>query len=136
MQKSKVFCPLQNVISHIQTKNYGCPEYRIFEGHEILDFYIQQIRDFVFNSQLIFDLPVLFFYKLPSDNMIKVDKELCKGCNICTEFCPFKVYEQSKKPNKKGVRLPTPEHEDRCTKCGLCALMCPDQAIRVEDKEE
>ena len=68
--------------------------------------------------------------------MIKVDKELCKGCNICTEFCPFKVYEQSKKPNKKGVRLPTPKHEERCTKCGLCALMCPDQAIRVEDKEE
>lgn len=83
-----------------------------------------------------FVLPVLFFYKLPSDNMIKVDKELCKGCNICTEFCPFKVYEQSKKPNKKGVRLPTPEHEERCTKCGLCALMCPDQAIRVEEKEE
>lgn len=128
---------MRNVISHIQTKNYGCPEDGIFEGHKIVDFYIQQIREFVFNSQLIiFDLPVLFFYKLPSDNMIKVDKELCKGCNICTEFCPFKVYEQSKKPNKKGVRLPTPEHEDRCTKCGLCALMCPDQAIRVEEKEE
>ncbi len=68
--------------------------------------------------------------------MIKVDKELCKGCNICTEFCPRKVYEESEEPNKKGVRLPTPKHEEKCTKCNLCVLMCPDQAIHVEEKEE
>jgi len=77
-----------------------------------------------------------YFINFPVITMIKVDKELCKGCNICTEFCPFKVYEQSKKPNKKGVRLPTPKHEEMCTKCNLCALMCPDQAIRVKDEKE
>jgi len=68
--------------------------------------------------------------------MIKVDEKLCKGCNICTEFCPRKVYEQSEKLDKKGVHLPVPNHEEKCTKCNLCALMCPDQAIQVEEKEE
>jgi 2-oxoglutarate ferredoxin oxidoreductase subunit delta len=68
--------------------------------------------------------------------MIKVDEKLCKGCNICTEFCPRKVYEQSEKLDKKGVHLPVPKHEEKCTKCNLCALMCPDQAIQVEETEK
>jgi len=68
--------------------------------------------------------------------MITVNENLCKGCNICTEFCPKKVYEQSKTPNKKGVRLPVPAHGERCTRCGTCTLMCPDQAIRVGEEDE
>jgi 2-oxoglutarate ferredoxin oxidoreductase subunit delta len=68
--------------------------------------------------------------------MITVNENLCKGCNICTEFCPRKVYEQSEKLNKKGVRLPVPKNEDKCKKCGICALMCPDQAIKVDEKNE
>lgn len=69
-------------------------------------------------------------------NMITVNKNLCKGCNICTEFCPQKVYEQSEKLNKKGIRLPIPKNEEKCKKCGLCALLCPDQAIKVDEKDE
>ncbi|WP_414469672.1 4Fe-4S dicluster domain-containing protein [Methanobacterium sp. ACI-7] len=68
--------------------------------------------------------------------MIKVDENLCKGCNICTEFCPRKVYEQSEELDKKGVHLPVPKNEEKCTKCNLCALMCPDHAIHVEESEE
>ena len=68
--------------------------------------------------------------------MIKVDEKLCKGCNICTEFCPRKVYEQSKELDGKGVHLPVPVNEKECKKCNLCALMCPDLALHVEEKEE
>jgi 2-oxoglutarate ferredoxin oxidoreductase subunit delta len=46
------------------------------------------------------------------------------------------VYEQSGKLNKKGVRVPVPVNKKECSKCGLCALMCPDQAIKVEEKDE
>ncbi len=67
--------------------------------------------------------------------MIKVDEKLCKGCNICSEFCPQKVYEQSKELDSKGVHLPVPKNEEKCRKCNLCALMCPDQAIYVGDEE-
>lgn len=68
--------------------------------------------------------------------MIKVDENLCKGCNICTEFCPRKVYEQSKELDKKGIYLPVPENEEKCTKCHLCVLMCPDQAIEIDEKSK
>jgi len=70
------------------------------------------------------------------DVMIIIDKKLCKGCNICTEFCPHQVYEESGTLNKKGVHVPIPEHEERCTKCQVCSLMCPDQAIKVDEEDE
>ncbi|HEY0196009.1 MAG TPA: ferredoxin family protein [Methanobacterium sp.] len=68
--------------------------------------------------------------------MITVNEKLCKGCNLCTEFCPRKVYKESKELNKKGIHVPTPVDEEKCTKCGLCVLMCPDQAIKVEEEEQ
>lgn len=69
-------------------------------------------------------------------NMIKLDPNLCKGCNICMEFCPKQVYEQSKTLDRKGVHIPIPKNQDKCSKCDLCALMCPDQAIKVEEDDE
>lgn len=68
--------------------------------------------------------------------MITVDEKLCKGCNLCTEFCPKKVYQLSGEHNKKGIHIPVPVDEDKCKKCGLCALLCPDQAIKVEEEED
>jgi len=47
---------------------------------------------------------------------------------------PVKVYRESGLLNKKGVQVPVPENEDKCTQCQLCAMMCPDQAIRVDEK--
>lgn len=67
--------------------------------------------------------------------MIKIDSELCKGCDLCIESCPRHVYQKSSKENKKGVYLPFPENEEKCNKCHLCELMCPDQAITVEDED-
>ena len=66
--------------------------------------------------------------------MNKVDSELCKGCDICVEFCPKEVYIKSSEQNKKGVYLPFSENEENCNKCHLCELMCPDQAITIEDE--
>ena len=68
--------------------------------------------------------------------MITIDEKLCKGCNICTEFCPHRVYEESETLNKKGVHVPVPENEERCTKCQVCSLLCPDQAIKVDEEDE
>lgn len=60
-----------------------------------------------------------------------VDPDLCKGCGICIDKCPFKVFEMSDRVGSYGEPLPNPVREDRCTGCGVCVLLCPDFAIRV-----
>jgi 2-oxoglutarate ferredoxin oxidoreductase subunit delta len=64
--------------------------------------------------------------------MIYINEDLCKGCFICVDCCPMNVYTPSKEINQKGVHIPIPEIE-KCVKCRLCTLMCPDQVISIED---
>ncbi len=64
--------------------------------------------------------------------MIDIDENLCKGCHLCVYMCYQNVYAISPKPNKKGVLLPYVNFEDRCTNCGVCEVVCPDQAITVD----
>lgn len=56
---------------------------------------------------------------------VEINQKWCKGCDICVAFCP------------KGV-LARPEggkaqvaHPEKCTRCRLCEIMCPDLAIVV-----
>ncbi|MBU7043129.1 MAG: ferredoxin family protein [Theionarchaea archaeon] len=68
---------------------------------------------------------------------IEIDEDMCKGCGLCTLFCPQNVFERSDTLNKKGVFPPVVVREDRCVKCRLCELICPDFAIAViEEKED
>jgi len=67
--------------------------------------------------------------------MIKVDSQLCKGCDICIVYCPEHIYVKSSKENKKGVYLPFPENENECKECHLCELLCPDQAITIIEED-
>ena len=62
---------------------------------------------------------------------IDVDTFLCKGCGICVEMCPRKVFEWSKELSEKGVHYPVPINAEKCVKCKLCELLCPDFAIAV-----
>ncbi len=53
---------------------------------------------------------------------LRIKEELCKGCRICVEFCPKKVLIM-----KNGkVKI---DDIEKCIKCGLCELRCPDYAI-------
>ncbi|NLD60401.1 MAG: 4Fe-4S binding protein [Clostridiales bacterium] len=64
----------------------------------------------------------------------KVAKQLvtnarwCKGCGICVEFCPKGVLGLV----KQKCRILEPE---KCTKCALCEMRCPDYAIWLEEGE-
>lgn len=60
--------------------------------------------------------------------IIEINKDWCKGCEICVAFCPKQVLtmEQSK---AKVVVL------DACTGCQLCEIYCPDFAIKVKERE-
>jgi len=68
--------------------------------------------------------------------MPEIDSSICKGCNLCVEFCPKKVFAQSKKKNSAGYYVPAVKSPGKCTSCGLCSIMCPDFAINVGKKSK
>ena len=61
------------------------------------------------------------------DQKVMVVGRLCKGCGICVDFCPMKVLEMSNEPKS----TPVLRDEQRCTKCVVCEIMCPEFAIFV-----
>jgi 2-oxoglutarate ferredoxin oxidoreductase subunit delta len=67
---------------------------------------------------------------LPTGN-IKIDQELCKGCQVCLEFCPKKVISPLNKVNAAGYIPVAFNRDGDCTGCGICAIVCPEVAIEV-----
>ena len=55
------------------------------------------------------------------------DRNLCKGCGICIEFCPKSVL------NIKSGKINIID-ENLCIGCGMCERLCPDYAIYLQDK--
>jgi 2-oxoglutarate ferredoxin oxidoreductase subunit delta len=64
---------------------------------------------------------------------VHVIEERCKGCGFCVEFCPKQLLVMSRHTNSKGYHPPELIEDLDCVYCGLCALLCPDFAIYVED---
>jgi len=62
---------------------------------------------------------------------IIIDREKCKGCHICTKFCPRDVLVVSESPNSMGYFPVEPAGIENCTGCCSCAIMCPDTAITI-----
>jgi 2-oxoglutarate ferredoxin oxidoreductase subunit delta len=60
-----------------------------------------------------------------------IDKERCKGCELCTAACPQEVLGMSKELNLKGYFSARIVHGSRCIGCRICAITCPDCAITV-----
>ena len=69
--------------------------------------------------------------KATAPGKVIIDRERCKGCAYCTEFCPRKALEMSKELTPKGYLLPKVTDESKCLNCGLCEIICPEFAIRV-----
>ena len=60
---------------------------------------------------------------------IMINRDWCKGCGICVQFCPTKVLELDGREKVVAVR---PED---CICCKICELRCPDLAIEVLTQE-
>jgi 2-oxoglutarate ferredoxin oxidoreductase subunit delta len=63
--------------------------------------------------------------------LITIDRERCKGCSLCIEFCPKETIALSDSLNAKGYFTVEFKDNDRCTGCAICAVMCPEVAIEV-----
>jgi 2-oxoglutarate ferredoxin oxidoreductase subunit delta len=62
---------------------------------------------------------------------IKIDKEKCKGCLLCLNFCPRGAIKKSEKLNKLGLNFVEYKDSDACLGCMMCAIVCPDCCIEV-----
>ena len=67
---------------------------------------------------------------------VEINENLCKGCDICIEFCPTDVFEKSDKLNRNGYYLPVISREEACNGCLLCELMCPEFGIVITVKDK
>lgn len=58
-------------------------------------------------------------------NHIDIERNLCKGCKLCVEFCPHHCIAIGSDINILGyqfAKFVKPE----CTACGFCFYMCPE----------
>ncbi|MCL2296576.1 MAG: 4Fe-4S binding protein [Methanomassiliicoccaceae archaeon] len=65
---------------------------------------------------------------------VNIDKNLCKGCEMCVISCPRKILALNKTEiNAMGYHPAHITDPQKCTGCGSCAIMCPDVVITLEE---
>lgn len=62
---------------------------------------------------------------------VVIDKERCKGCNLCVVACPVQVLALVGEVNGKGYNYSQMIRPDDCIGCASCAIVCPDSCIAV-----
>lgn len=61
---------------------------------------------------------------------VVIDREGCKGCDLCIEACkPGVLAMTTDRTNDRGHRFP--ELSPGCTACRACADVCPDFCFQV-----
>jgi len=81
----------------------------------------------------------------------RVSLSTCIGCGICSEKCPSKAVSEFDEGTsmRKAIYIPFPQavpnkyliDPENCTyvqsgKCGVCAKVCPANAINLDEKDE
>ena len=61
-----------------------------------------------------------------TDNLIKIDRELCTGCRRCAEVCPVNAIEGEKD-------APQTIDAERCVLCGQCVQICSAYASPFDE---
>jgi 2-oxoglutarate ferredoxin oxidoreductase subunit delta len=62
---------------------------------------------------------------------VTIEKDYCKGCELCVEACPHSVLVMSNDFNKSGYHYSIFKNIDDCTSCTFCGIICPDVCIEV-----
>jgi len=62
---------------------------------------------------------------------ILIDRERCKGCELCVKACPQQILGMSKELNAQSYFFATVVEPKRCIGCRVCCITCPDVAITM-----
>jgi len=66
---------------------------------------------------------------------VMIERDLCKSCGLCVEFCPRGLITLDNELNKRGVPPAALTGDaERCTGCGNCAAMCAEAAIEIAER--
>lgn len=68
--------------------------------------------------------------------MLFLQKNRCKGCEICIYICPRNILEKSEERNIAGHNPPSLISDGKCTFCHMCEYCCPDFSIYVTEINE
>ncbi|MEG1779072.1 MAG: [Fe-Fe] hydrogenase large subunit C-terminal domain-containing protein, partial [Oscillospiraceae bacterium] len=63
------------------------------------------------------------------DNIINIDKEICKGCTKCARNCPAGAI-------KGAVKVKHEIDHAKCVNCGYCVAQCAFGAIKIQDDKD
>ncbi|MDR0428380.1 MAG: 4Fe-4S binding protein [Dysgonamonadaceae bacterium] len=62
---------------------------------------------------------------------VVIDKDRCKGCDLCVVACPADVLILGQEVNGKGYNYAQVANSDECIGCANCGYVCPDGCITV-----
>lgn len=69
---------------------------------------------------------------MPARGTVLIDRNRCKGCELCVHHCPQGVLQMEDVYNARGYRpVALIERERQCTGCAVCAVVCPDVVFTV-----
>jgi len=67
---------------------------------------------------------------------ILIDDRFCKGCLLCLQVCPKKIFERGGPRSGAGYGMPRAAKIESCTSCRLCEMTCPDLALTVVAEDQ
>lgn len=67
---------------------------------------------------------------------VVIEPERCKGCGICTAFCPVGMLVVGDTVNSHGYPVVRVAEGKVCRGCGRCFIMCPDLVFALYPGEE